>query len=115
MAKTYCYHLSVFMFYNLIFAFMCNGVNVGLPLWLSGKESACHAGDIRGMGSILGLGRLPGGGHGNPLQFSCPENPMDRGAWQATVHRAAKSRTQLQRLSTQACTLMLALKNESKM
>ena len=66
-------------------------------------------------GLTPGSRRLPGGGHGNPLQFSCPENPMDRGAWQATVHRAAKSRTQLQRLSTQACTLMLALKNESKM
>ena len=65
MAKMYHYHLSVFMFYNLIFAFLCNGVNVGLPLWLSGKESACHAGDIRGMGSILGLVAPPGGGLAN--------------------------------------------------
>jgi len=53
-----------------------------------GKESACHAGDL---GSIPGSGRSPGGGHGNPLQFSCLENPMDRGAWQATVHGVAKS------------------------
>ena len=46
-------------------------------------------------GSMPGLGRSPGGGHGNPLQYSCLENPMDRGAWRATVHRAAKSWTQL--------------------
>ena len=44
----------------------------------AGKESACNAGDL---GSIPGLGRCPGGGHGNPLQYSCLENPMDRGAW----------------------------------
>ena len=95
MAKMFFYHLNVFMFYNLIFTFLCNGVNVELPLWLSGKESARHAGDIRGMGSILGLGRLPGGGHGNPLQCSCRENPMDRGAWRATVRRVANSQTRL--------------------
>ena len=47
-----------------------------------GKESACSAGDL---GSIPGLGRSPGGGHGNPLQYSCLENPMDRGAWQACI------------------------------
>ena len=51
----------------------------------SGKESICNAGDIRDMGSIPGSGRSPGGEHGNPLQYSCLENPMDRGAWQATV------------------------------
>ena len=49
----------------------------------AGKESACNARDL---GSIPGLGRSPGGGHGNPLQYSCLENPMDRGAWQTTVH-----------------------------
>ena len=53
----------------------------------AGKESACNAGD---QGSIPGLGRYPGEGNGNPLQYSCPENPMDRGAWQATVHGVAK-------------------------
>ena len=53
-----------------------------------GKES----GDL---GSILGLGRSPGGGHGNPFQYSCLENPMDRGAWWATVHRIPKSQTRL--------------------
>ena len=48
----------------------------GLPQWLSGKESACSAGDL---GLILGLGGSPGAGHGNPFQYSCLENPMDRG------------------------------------
>ena len=68
----------------------------GLPLWLSRKESACKAG---GVDLIPGLGRSPGGGKGNPLQCSCQDNPMDRGAWQATVHRVAKSGTRLTRLS----------------
>ena len=54
-----------------------------------------NAGDKRDVGSIPGSGRSPRGGHGNPFQFSCLKNSMDRGAWQATVHRVAKSRTQL--------------------
>ena len=57
-----------------------------------GKESACNAGDL---GSIPGLGRFAGGGRGNPLQCSYLENPMDRGAWRATVHGVAKSWTRL--------------------
>ena len=66
----------------------------GLPQWLSGKESACNAEDAGDTGSIPGSGRSPGGGHGNPLQYSCLENtPMDRGAWRAMVHRVAKSQT----------------------
>ena len=69
---------------------------VNIPLdGLSGKESACNAGDTGDVGSIPGLGRSLGRGNDNPLQYSCLENPMDRGAWQATVHRVAKSRTQL--------------------
>ena len=64
------------------------------------KNPLANAGDIRDAGSIPGLGISPGGGHGNPLQYSSLENPMDRGAWQATVHRFAKSRTQLKQLST---------------
>ena len=59
------------------------------------KNLPASAGDVRDMGSIPGLGRFPGGGHGNPLQYSCLENPMDRGAWWATVHRITKSWTQL--------------------
>ena len=53
----------------------------GFPGDSDGKESACNAGDL---GSIPRLGRFPGGGHGNPLQYSCLENPMDRGAWWLT-------------------------------
>ena len=62
-----------------------------------GKESVCNAGDP---GSIPGLGRFPGEGNGNPLQYSCLENPMDREAWQAKVHRIAKRWTWLKWLST---------------
>ena len=57
------------------------------------KNLPVNAGDKRDVDSILGLGRFPGGGHGNPLQHSCLENLMDRGDWQATVHRVAKSQT----------------------
>ena len=59
---------------------------------LDGKASACNAGDP---GSIPGLGRSPGEGNGNPVQYSCLENPMDGEAWYTTVHRVAKSRTRL--------------------
>ena len=54
------------------------------------KNPLANAGDIRDAGSIPGLGISPGGGHGNPLQYSCLENPTDRGAWWATVHRVAE-------------------------
>ena len=64
--------------------------DLGLPWWLSSKESVCNAGDS---GSIRGLGRSPGKGNDNPLQYSCLENPMDRGAWWATVHGVAQSQT----------------------
>ena len=66
---------------------------------LSGKKSACSAGAAGDTGLIPGSGRSPGGGHGDPLQYSCLENPMDRGAWQATVHGVAKSQTQLSDLA----------------
>ena len=62
---------------------------------LAVKKPPANGGDIRDTGSIPGSGRSPGDGHGNPLQYSCLENPMDRGVWQATVHRVTKSRTQL--------------------
>ena len=65
----------------------------GLPCWLSSKESACNAGDAGDAGSIPGSGRSPGGGHGNPLQYSCLKNPIDRRAWRATVHRASETWT----------------------
>ena len=75
----------------------------GFPGGAGGKEPPDNAGDVRDAGLIPGLGRSPGGGHGNPLQHSCLQNPMDRGAWWATVHRVAKSRTQLKRPSMQTC------------
>ena len=67
-----------------------------------GKESACNAGDIRDVGSISGSERSLGGWYGNPLQYSCLENPMDRGAWQVTVNRVTKSLARLKRLSMHA-------------
>ena len=73
-----------------------------LPLRLNSKESACSAGAAGDTGSIPGSGRSLVGGHGNPLQCSCLENSMDRGAWQATVHGVKKSRTRLKRLSRHA-------------
>ena len=63
------------------------------------KNLPANAGDIRDVVSIPGLGRLPGGEHSNPLQYSCLEKSMDRGAWWATVHRVAKSGTRLKQLS----------------
>ena len=62
---------------------------------LAVKNLSANAGDVRDAGLIPGSGRFPGGGHNNPLQYSCLENPMDRGAWRVTVHGVAKSQTQL--------------------
>ena len=69
---------------------------MGCPGCPAGKESTCNAGNL---GSIPGSGQSPGEGNGHPLQYSCLENPMDRGAWRATVHRVAKSWTQMKQLS----------------
>ena len=78
-------------------------INYNLPWWLSSKESACTEGDAGDTGSILGReGRSPGGGQGSPLPYSRLENPMDRGAWQATVHGVAKRQTRLKRFSIHA-------------
>ena len=66
-----------------------------------GEEPSCNAGDS---GSVPGLGKSPGGGHGNSLQCSCLENSMDGGAWWAIVHRVTKSRTRLNQLSIHECT-----------
>ena len=71
-------------------------MNKDFPGGSEGKASAYNAGDP---GSIPGLGRSPGEGNGNPLQYYCLENPMDRGALQATVHGVAKSRTRLSNLT----------------
>ena len=61
-----------------------------LPWWLSGKESTCQTGDV---GSILESGRSPGGKNGNPLQYLCLGNPIDRGSWRATVQGVTKHQT----------------------
>ena len=76
---------------------MCPGIYISISLVVGSavKESSCNAGATGDVGSIPGLGRSPGGGHGNPLQYSCLENSTDRGAWRATVHRVAKSWTRL--------------------
>ena len=76
---------------------VCVCIYKEFPWWLSGKESACRAGDL---GLIPGSGRSTGGGHGNPLQYSCLENPMDRRAWRAAVCGVVQSRTQLNQLSS---------------
>ena len=68
---------------------------------VSGKEPT-FSGDVLDTGSILGMGVSPGGGHSNPFQYSCLENPKDRGAWWGIVHRVAKSSTQLKQMSTHA-------------
>ena len=75
---------------------------MGFPSGTTGKKPACQCRRQRYAGSIPGLGRSPGEGHGNPLWYSCLENPMDRGAWRTTVHRVTKSQTPLKRLSTHA-------------
>ena len=67
---------------------------------LAVKNLPAKSGDTRDAGSIPASGRSPGEGHGNPLQYSCLENPMDRGAWRVLVHRVEKSWTRLKRLST---------------
>ena len=68
---------------------------MGLPWWLRSKESTCSAGAAGDTGSVPGLGRSPGTGNGNALWYSCLENYMDRGAWQATVTGIADSQTRL--------------------
>ena len=71
---------------------------------LAVKNLPANAGDVRDSSSIPGSGGSPGGRHGNPFQYSCLENPIDREAWWATVHRVAQIQTQLKRLSPHART-----------
>ena len=73
----------------------CNIYTWASQVALVVKNLPAHEGDARDVGLIPGLGRSPGGGHGNPLQYFCLENPVDRGAWWAMVHRIAKSQTEL--------------------
>ena len=77
-------------------------VNKKLSWCLSGKEFTANAGDVGNVGLIPGLGRSSGGGNGNPLQYSCLGNPMDRGAWRAAIHVVTESDT-TEQLSTIIC------------
>ena len=83
------FQVKSFIIYDL-------GIVIFVPGGSEVKASACNEGDL---GLIPGLGRSPGEGNGNPLQYSCLENPMDGGAWWATVHGVAKSWTQLSDLT----------------
>ena len=76
------------------------------------KNLSASAGNVRDSGLMTGSGRSPGGVHGNPLQYSCLENPMDRAAWWATVHRVTKSQTRLRRLNRH--NTMRKLKNSAQ-
>ena len=93
-----CVYIYVYIYIHI---YIYNGY-FGLPQWLSSKESACNARAAGDSGSYPGWGRSPGGGHGNQLQYSCLNNPMDRGAWQTTVHSITKSQAQLKQHSTHA-------------
>ena len=103
----YCQIIVVVMYF-IIETFTLpfkNRLHEVLPRWCfpggaSGKEPTCQYRRRKRCSLIPELGRYPGGGHSNPLQYSCLENPMDKGAWQATVHRVAKSWTPLKRLTT---------------
>ena len=79
-----------------------NGLRVSQVV-LVVKNPSAGARDVKDSGSIPESGRSPGGGHGNPLQYSCLEHPMDREAWWATVPRVTKSQTKLKQLSTHYC------------
>ena len=79
------------------------------------KNPPANAGDVRDAGLIPWSGRSPGGRHGNLLQYSCPENPMDREAWRATVLRVAKSWTRLKQLGMQAISFAYCLEVQFKM
>ena len=84
---------------SLFFFFLITATSWASQVALVVKNPSANAGDMKTMDSIPGLGLSPGGEHYYPLQYSCLENPMDRGVWWATVHRVSKGRTQLQRLS----------------
>ena len=83
------------LFVNILMCFYRKYTQKGLPQWLSGEVSTGNAGDTGDLGSIPGLGRTPGEGNDTPLQYSCLENPMDRGACWVMVHGVAKSQTRL--------------------
>ena len=80
------FELSSLVSTEMPWVFFLMTLRIGLPWWFGSKDSTCNAGDAGDLGLISGSGISPGRGHSNPLQYSCLENPMDRGAWRATVH-----------------------------
>ena len=116
-----CIHLPQTPFpsrllYKIEQSSLCSTVG---PYWLSilniagcfpggarGKEPTSQCRRCKRLGFNYWVGRSPGGGHGNSLQYSCLENPMDRGAWQATVYRVTQSKTRLRELTTQGVLLL---------
>ena len=82
----------------------CRAAGKGFPGGASGKEPACQCRRHKRHGFNPWVRKIAGGGHGNPFQYSCLENPMNRGPWRALVHRVAKNQTRLKRLSMHACT-----------
>ena len=107
-----CFHF-IYTLNSCVFSLFCSRNifwSVVSHIWasqvvLEEKNLLVNAGDVRHVGSIPGSGRSPGGGHGNPLQYSGLENPMDRGAWRSTVHRVTKSQTWLKQLSMHASSI----------
>ena len=97
-----------YLFRNYFKWGLCKASQVALVL----KNSPANAGDVRDGSLIAGSGRSPGGGHGNPLQYSCLENPLDRGARWATIHRITQNWTRLKWLSAQAQEAPWGCKNE---
>ena len=98
----HCFHLLLLYIFQLCFYFDLVKMDRASQVALVVMNPSANAGDIRDAGLIPRSGRSPGGGDGNPLQYSCLENPMDRGAWQAIGHRVAKSWTRLKWLSMHA-------------
>ena len=108
------YFLKIYLLFYCDSFVVTNRMITSPPGSTSGKEPTCNAGYIRDRGSIPGLGRSPGVGNGNRLQYSCLENPMDREAWQATVHWVAKSRTRLKWLGMRHVPLGIGMERYDK-
>ena len=89
--KVYCMLFDTFINCNINYIYKFINYSVALAV----KKLPANSGDLRDIGLIPGSGRSPGEGHGNPLQYSCRQNSMDRGAWRATVLSVAKSQTRL--------------------
>ena len=91
---TYLEFKILFGLFLKLLSFSCSeqfGEELAFQVALAAKILPATAGDAGDVGSIPGLGRSPGGGHGNPFQYACVGNPLDRGAWRATVHRVTES------------------------